>query len=99
MCTPSLSVLLHDAVACMYISFLERQMSAKRFLHIILRMNVDAGGFRRVRLRHSCHEIVIVHKSSYLTGLVAFNADLSLRPVVHGNRGCVIFERLSPNMS
>ena len=42
-------------------------------------------------LRQSCHEIVVVHQNSYLTGLVVFNADLPLRPVAHGNRGGFIF--------
>ena len=38
--------------------------------------------------------VVLKHKNSYLTGPVVFNADLPLRPVVHGNRGGFMFREI-----
>jgi hypothetical protein len=40
-----------------FLIFLERQMSTKRLLHILMRMNVDPGGFRCLRRNH-CVRVV-----------------------------------------
>ena len=101
-CTSSLPVLLHDAIACMCSHVLgeahvHQTIPAKSFAH-------ECGSWwlpmlTPQSLRQSCHEIVVVQKNSYLTGLVVFSAELPWRPVVHGNRGGFISERLIPNMS